>query len=156
MVVDPFDHRLRRALQEGLPLVSKPYAYLAEQLGVTEQEVIAKIEEFTQQGLIKRFGMVLRHHELGYSANCMVVWDIPDMEIETIAQLLSDEACVTLCYQRPRRQGWPYNLFCMIHGKGRDLVEQQLKELIERHQLSYPHQLLFSSKRFKQRGARYV
>lgn len=150
------DQELRRVLQKGLPLVSRPYAAVAEQLGITEQQVIDRIAAFKEQGLIKRFGMVLRHRELGYSANCMVVWDIPESELEQVAQQLSGESCVTLCYQRPRRPGWPYNLFCMIHGKQRDQVKQQLRKMIDRHQLDYTHQLLFSSKRFKQRGAHYV
>ncbi len=150
------DQELRRVLQKGLPLVSRPYAAIAEQLGVTEQQVIDRIAAFKEQGLIKRFGMVLRHRELGYSANCMVVWDIPESELEQVAQRLSKESCVTLCYQRPRRPGWPYNLFCMIHGKERDQVKQQLRDMIDRNQLDYTHQLLFSSKRFKQRGAHYV
>ena len=156
MVTDALAYELRKLLQEGLPLVEKPYQEIARQLAVSEQVVIDKIAELKQQGLIKRFGMVLRHHELGYSANCMVVWDIPDEQIEQVADKLPSSSCVTLCYQRPRREKWPYNLFCMIHGKVREQVEGQLQEIIETHQLDYPHQLLFSSRRFKQRGARYV
>lgn len=156
MVADGLEYRLRKVLQEGLPLVERPYRQIADELAVSEQEVIDKIAELKQQGLIKRFGMVLRHHELGYSANCMVVWDIPDERVDGVAEKLSGEECVTLCYQRPRRERWPYNLFCMIHGKERISVERQLRQVIDKHELEYPHQLLFSSRRFKQRGARYV
>tara|TARA_R110000822_G_scaffold159476_13_gene299300 strand:+ start:5810 stop:6295 length:486 start_codon:yes stop_codon:yes gene_type:complete len=147
---------LRRILQEGLPLVSRPYLNIAGKLGVSEQAVIEKIAELKQQGLIKRFGLVLRHHELGYIANCMVVWDVPDQLVDQVAQLLSAEPSVTLCYQRPRRLDWPFNLFSMIHGKQRAQVEQQIVSITQKHQLTYPHQLLFSTRQFKQRGARYV
>ncbi|MCF7980790.1 MAG: AsnC family protein [Pseudomonadales bacterium] len=156
MVAGVLEYELRKILQEGLPLVEKPYQEIARQLAVSEQVVIEKIAELKRQGLIKRFGMVLRHHELGYAANCMVVWDIPDDRVDQVAERLANSACVTLCYQRPRRDKWSYNLFCMIHGKERAQVERQLQEMIEAHQLDYPHQLLFSSRRFKQRGARYV
>ena len=67
---------LRRVLQKGLPLVARPYQHIAQQLGTNEQAVIEKIAELQQRGLIKRFGMILRHHELGYTANCMIVWDL--------------------------------------------------------------------------------
>lgn len=156
MVADGLELALRKILQEGLPLVTRPYAHIAEQLSVSESKVIDKIAELKQQGLIKRFGMVLRHHELGYSANCMVVWDVPDEQVDQVAEQLASEPCVTLCYQRPRRDGWPYNLFCMIHGKAREQVEAQLAQIIVKHRFPFPHQLLFSSRRFKQRGGRYV
>ena len=156
MVADGLELRLRKILQEGLPLVARPYAHIAEQLSVSETTVIDKIAELKQQGLIKRFGMVLRHHELGYSANCMVVWDVPDEQVDQVAEQLASEPCVTLCYQRPRRDGWPYNLFCMIHGKAREQVEAQLAQIIAKYHFTFAHQLLFSCRRFKQRGGRYV
>lgn len=150
------ERALRTILQEGLPLVARPYQHIAQQLGTNEQAVIEKIAELKKRGLIKRFGMILRHHKLGYTANCMMVWDIPDQDIDHIAQLLSAEPAVTLCYQRPRRDNWPFNLFCMIHGKERAQVQQQIESMIKKHQLNYPHKLLFSTRQFKQRGARYV
>ena len=150
------EQALRKVLQEGLPIVARPYHHIAQQLGTNEQAVIEKIAELKQRGLIKRFGMILRHHELGYTANCMVVWDIPNQNVDSIAQLLSAEPAVTLCYQRPRRTNWPFNLFCMIHGKESSQVLQQIVSITKKHQLNYPHQLLFSTRQFKQRGARYV
>jgi siroheme decarboxylase len=150
------EYELRQVLQEGLPLVARPYQNIAQKLATTEQAIIEKIAELKQRGLIKRFGLVLQHHELGYTANCMVVWDIPDKNIEQVAQQLSAEPPVTLCYKRPRRANWPFNLFCMIHGKKRGQVQQQIESIIRKHQLTYPHELLFSTRQFKQRGARYV
>ncbi len=161
-MIDPHSHnevneqQLRQILQEGLPLVARPYQHIAQQLSTTEHAVIEKIAELKQRGLIKRFGLVLHHHELGYTANCMVVWNIPDQNIEQIAQQLSQEPPVTLCYQRPRRANWPFNLFCMIHGKERAQVQAQIEALIKKHRLDYPYELLFSTRQFKQRGARYV
>lgn len=156
MVADALELQIRRRLQEGLPLVARPYQQLANELCISEQQVIDKITELKERGLIKRFGMVLRHHELGYVANCMVVWNVPDEDLEQVAAKLAQQDCVTLCYQRPRRPGWPYNLFCMIHAKQRADVEQKLAAVIQQEGLDYPHQLLFSTRRFKQRGARYV
>lgn len=150
------EYQLRKILQEGLPITSRPYWQIAQQFGVDEQAVIDKIIALQKQGLIKRFGLVLQHHQLGYTANCMVVWDIPQNQIDGIAQKLADEACVTLCYQRPRRPNWPFNLFCMIHGKERTQVQQQVEQIIQKHQFNFPYELLFSTRQHKQRGARYV
>nr|WP_305800389.1 hypothetical protein [Thiolapillus sp.] len=103
-------------------------------------------------------GIVVRHHELGYTANAMVVWDVPDDQTRRVGKALGRHACVTLCYQRPRRlPEWPYNLFCMIHGKDRERVLNYLDSLVESEALQdIPHEVLFSGERFKQRGARYL
>jgi DNA-binding Lrp family transcriptional regulator len=148
---------VQRALQEGLPIVAQPYLALAEELGVSELQVIEAIGQLQDQGLIKRFGMILKHRELGYRANAMVVWDVPDSAVDEVGASLGEESCVTLSYRRPRRPPeWNYNLFCMIHGRSRDIVTAQLQDIVTRKQLNYPHQLLFSSQCFKQRGAVYV
>lgn len=148
---------VQRALQEGLPIVARPYETLALELGVGEKDVIDAIRQLQDADLIKRFGMVLKHRELGYRANAMVVWDVPDDRVDDVGACLGEEACVTLSYRRPRRPPeWNYNLFCMIHGTSRDRVTAQLQDIVQRKGLDYPHQLLFSNRCFKQRGAVYV
>jgi DNA-binding Lrp family transcriptional regulator len=108
-------------------------------------------------GIIKRFGVIVRHHELGYTANAMVVWDIPDAVVDDAATRIIRLPFITLCYRRPRRPpSWPYNLFCMIHGKDRSTVLAQIEHLrSEASVADFAHAVLFSRKQFKQRGARY-
>jgi len=144
-------------IQGGLPLCSQPYAELAKKLGITEEAVIQGIKKLQKDGTIKRMGIVVRHHELGYTANAMVVWDVPDTEVERVGNALSKHRCVTLCYQRPRRlPNWPYNLFCMIHGKKREQVLKTVDDLIQTEALqNINYEVLFSGQRFKQRGAKY-
>ena len=158
MVLTDTDRLLIAAIQDGLPLVAHPYAAVGRQLGLSESQVIERLETMQDAGLIKRMGVVVRHRELGYRANAMVVWNVPDVDIVRIGELLAAEDCVTLCYQRPRRlPDWPYNLFCMIHGRERDGVLRRLEQLIECHGLGHiAHEVLFSGRSFKQRGARYA
>lgn len=150
--------RLRRQLELGIPLTQRPYQALAEMTGLSEQEVMAAIRQWQAQGLIKRFGLVVRHRTLGYTANAMVVWDIPDDQVQNLGRSLARAPFITLCYQRPRRQpDWPYNLFCMIHGVDRQRVLSQLTTLITDHSLEQvPHAVLFSTRAYRQRGGRYV
>ncbi len=158
MVLNEMDRELIAAIQGGLPLVRRPWAALGEQLGLDESQVIRRVEELQANGLIKRMGVVVRHRALGYCANAMVVWDVPDAEIERVGRLLAGESCVTLCYQRPRHMPhWPYNLFCMIHGRERDSVLRRIEQMVTFHALEeFPHQVLFSQRAFKQCGARYA
>ena len=152
------ERRLVIALQEGLPLFIRPFQILASRVGCDESEVLERIGRWCAEGIIKRFGVVVRHHELGYTANAMLVQDIPDALIGEFAATLAHEPGVTLCYQRPRvLPEWPYNLFCMIHGQVRDEVEAKIAELRTRLKLTgYAHDTLFSITRFKQTGARYA
>jgi hypothetical protein len=100
---------------------------------------------------------VVRHHELGYRANAMVVFDIVDEKVAQLGRCIGKFEYVTLCYRRPRvLPNWPYNLFCMIHGKDRDAVLLHVQELMQRCDLQHvAHAVLFSKRRFKQRGAVY-
>jgi DNA-binding Lrp family transcriptional regulator len=148
---------LIEAIQAGLPLIARPYRAIGARLGMTEQAVIGRLRGMIDAGIIKRLGVVVRHHELGYRANAMVVWDVPDARVERLGRQLGDIDCVTLCYQRPRRlPDWPYNLFCMVHGQDRDDVLACIARLVEALGLGeIRHAVLFSGRRFKQRGARY-
>lgn len=150
--------RLRQQLENGLPLTPRPYLELAERTGLNEHQVMAAIKHWQQQGLIKRSGLIVKHRTLGYNANAMVVWDVPDAQVSELGRTLAAVPFVTLCYQRPRRlPDWPYNLFCMIHGVSRERVLGQLEQMIADHNLGHtPHSVLFSNKAYLQRGGRYV
>ena len=145
------------AIQDGLPLVARPYREIAERLGWSEQQVIDRLQQMLESGVIKRLGVVVRHHELGYRANAMVVLDVPDKIIDQLGYQLGKQDCVTLCYQRHRRlPQWPFNLFCMVHGKDRDDVLACVERMVEGLGLKrYPRSVLFSGRRYKQCGARY-
>lgn len=149
------DEQLVSYIRNGLPLTERPYLEIARKLGVSEHQVISRIGKMVEAGLIKRFGIIVRHQELGYRANAMIVWNIPDDSVHKVAGFMKEYPFVTLCYRRPRRlPDWPYNLFCMIHGRDRDGVLSLLKDMIVANNWQdYPHEVLFSKRRFKQCGA---
>jgi siroheme decarboxylase len=157
-VLDDADQQLIATIQNGLPISDRPYANIAEQLGLSEDDVITRISSLLDDGLIKRFGVVVRHHELGYQENAMIVWDVPDELVHTVAHQIKSYPFVTLCYRRARQlPEWPYNLFCMIHGKSRDKVMHHLEAMINANDWhNYPRDVLFSKRRFKQRAANYL
>lgn len=156
-----FDKDLEQALiaaiEQGLPLVAQPYAALALQIGCSEQQVINGLRLLKERGDIKRFGVVVRHRKLGYRANGMVVWDIPDHEVKRLGKCMGRFPFVTLCYQRPRKlPDWTYNLFTMVHGHNQQEVKDKTDLLVQQCGLeAIKHEILFSSRCFKQRGARY-
>lgn len=151
------EQALLAELQNGLPLCPRPFASLGERVGLSAGMTLELLERALGDGLIRRFGVVVRHHELGYRANAMCVWDVPDSEVRAAGARLAREAGVTLCYRRARAlPHWRYNLFCMIHGRARDEVEALRDTLASRLGLdAWPHAVLFSVRRFKQCGGRY-
>lgn len=155
--VSPIDLQVAHALEGGLELTSHPYAALAANCGLSEPAFLNRVSYLIEAGIIRRYGVIVRHRELGYTANAMVVWNIPDHEVSAIGAALGKQGCVTLCYQRPRQLPyWPYNLFTMVHGQDRAAVLSEIDDL--RHHLApahYDSATLFSLRRFKQCGARY-
>lgn len=152
------DLALLHQLQEGLPLCSRPYAALAEKLGCSEALLADRLAFLQEDNQVRRSGLIIRHRPLGFKANAMVVWNLPDATLQQQAEQLAAEACVTLCYERPRRlPDWPYNLFTMIHGRSEIQVREQLQQIVERFSLQHiQHELLFSEHCYKQRGGRYL
>ncbi|RRQ21744.1 Lrp/AsnC family transcriptional regulator [Thiohalobacter thiocyanaticus] len=155
--LDGKDRALVALIQQGLPLVPRPFAELGRRIGMTEEEVMQRMGKLRLAGAIKRFGVVVRHRELGYRANAMVVWDVPETDVAGLGNCLARYPFITLCYRRPRRlPHWPYNLFTMIHGQSRGAVCGKLAQVIGECGLhDIPHEILFSRRRFKQCGARY-
>jgi len=148
------DQVLMAALQPGLELVARPFASLAARAGMSEAAVLDRIGAWLETGIVKRFGVVVRHHELGYRANAMTVFDVPDDQVSAVGARLAREEGVTLCYRRARHlPEWPYNLYCMVHGRSREEVLPVIERLCR--VAGYPCEALFSLRRFKQRGARY-
>lgn len=152
------DRALIKAVQSGLPIVSRPYAEIAKKLNSTEKKIISRLQFLIDNGVIKRYGVVVRHQELGYTANGMVVWNISDDRVEELGKCIGKYACVTLSYRRPRcLPDWPYNLFTMVHGSNREKVTEKIKQIVEECGLqNIEHTILFSKRRFKQNGACYT
>jgi DNA-binding Lrp family transcriptional regulator len=155
-MLDARDFELLTKIQLGLPISPRPYHDIGLALGMTEAEVIERLSVLKQTGLIKRLGVIVKHRQLGYRANAMIVWNIPDTLVICLGDRISRSSFVTLCYQRPRTPDWPYNLYCMIHGKDRGTVLKQLEQLCaDCHLDQFDRQILFSRRCFKQRGALY-
>ncbi len=154
----PAERALAAALAEGLPLEPRPFAALGARVGLDEAEVIDRLAAWQAGGLVRRFGVIVRHHELGWRANAMAVWDVPDHQVGRFGRRLAAATGVTLAYRRARcRPEWPYNLYCMVHGVERSEVAARVRALDQTLGLAgLPHAVLFSRTRFKQTGARYA
>ncbi len=120
-MIDEQDRALIIATQGGLPLVPRPYQAIAEQLGMSAEEVMQRLRAMLESGIIRRIGAVPNHYAIGWTANGMTVWDVNDEAIDALGEQVGALEFVTHCYRRPRAlPEWPYNLFAMVHGSSRD------------------------------------
>ncbi len=153
--VTPADQPLAALLEEGLPLVERPFDTWAQALGRTPESVLHTLQQWLDQGTVRRIGAIVRHHELGFDANAMTVFNIPDAQVDACGEALAQVRGVTLAYRRERAAGWPYNLYCMVHGRDRPAVLAVIARAMAEVGLeSHPHEVLFSCRRFKQTGPR--
>lgn len=154
--IDVVDRRLLEATQAGLPLCRTPYRQLAESLGLTPEATMARLVRLLDIGAVRRIGAVPNHYALGYRANGMAVWDIPDEAMSEVGPQVGALDYVSHCYWRPRHLPiWPYNLFAMVHGKDRDEVVgkvTQINALLGTR--SRLHKILFSTRILKKTGLR--
>ena len=153
---DAIDRAIIVATQQGLPLVARPYHAIAEQLQIDADEVMLRMRRMLERGFIRRIGVVPNHYAIGYRANGMSVWDLPDACVDELGERVGRMEFVSHCYRRPRRlPHWPYNLFAMVHGKTRDEVEDKVAKIAELLGDSVRgHDILYSTRILKKTGLR--
>lgn len=155
LVLQDGDRPLLQALSDGLPLVPEPYAALSLQLKRPTGQVMARISALCAAGIISRLGVIVRHRELGWTSNAMVVWSIAPDAIAKAGVTLAALPGISLCYQRRTEPDvWPYPLYAMVHSRSRAEALAIISRASALPELSgVPYRILFSTHCYKQSGA---
>lgn len=153
-MLDIIDKAIINKLSGDIPLVEEPYKKIAEELGITEKEVIDRIKELQNKEIIRRIGGILYHREVGFKCNAMVVWVIPEDSLERTARVMCSFKEVTHCYERPTSDNWPYNVFTMIHGENKEQCEDIVKQICENIKFC-EYKILYSSRELKKSSKKY-
>jgi DNA-binding Lrp family transcriptional regulator len=127
---------------------------MAQTLGMTEAALISEVKRLAGRGLIRRFGATVRHQDLGYVANAMVVWDVPDSQVDEAGRIMAGFSEVSHCYRRTRHSRWPFNLYTMVHGKTREECLHTVEKIARAAGLD-KYRLLFSAAELKKSSMRY-
>ncbi|WP_417822211.1 Lrp/AsnC family transcriptional regulator [Terasakiella sp.] len=154
--MDETDRKIIKATQEGLPLVEAPYEAVGAEIGLSGDEVRQRLNAMLDAGVIRRIGAVPNHYALGYTANGMSTWDVPDEKVKEIGEKIGALDFVSHCYERPRHQPiWNYNLFAMVHGKDKETCMKRVEMIAQMlGEDDRGHEVLFSSKILKKTGLR--
>jgi len=152
--LSPRDREFVRVLQEDIPLVEEPFADAAERLGVAQEEVFSWLKLARENGWMRRFAAVFRHRKVGFVANGMVCWRVPEGWIEEAGRKAAEFPEVSHCYQRPTYPDWPYNLFTMVHGRSREECEAVAERISSAIGVE-DYTILYSTREFKKERVRY-
>jgi siroheme decarboxylase len=153
--IRPGDADLLAALGEGLPLVPRPFGEMARALDLSEADVLRRLKALVRAGIVRRFGVVVRHRRLGYHANVMAVWDVDDRIVGELGRKLAHAPGITLAYRRRRTEAWRFNLYCMVHARSRPEAEAHLARADRLvGNFAQISARLYAARCFKQTGAR--
>ena len=153
-VIDDLDKKVIGLIQGDLPVDRRPFAILAEKIGMTEEEFLDRVKNLKKKGVLRRFGATLRHQKAGYGSNAMIAWLVPDERIDEVGEKLARFREVTHCYQRNPQGDWRYNLFSMVHGNNRDQCYEIAERMSQAVNIS-DYVLLFSETEFKKTSMEY-
>lgn len=148
------DIRAIRALQQDMPLVSRPFAVEAEGAGMTEDELLSYASKFVADGRMRRCAAILAHRRAGFLANGMGVWKMEEAEAEQLGHKIAAFPQVTHCYQRPTYDDWPYRVFSMVHARTSEKVREVIETISAETGLP-EYDILFSTKEFKKTRVPY-
>lgn len=151
---DKLDKKIIAAMQAEFPLVTEPYREMAERIGISQEELLCRLEKYKQIGYIRKMGAVLKQEQTGFPANALCAWLAPKERLEEIGRLMSSSSAVSHCYAREPQPGWPYNLYTMIHAHNREGCRELVDRLADAAGLT-DYLLLFSIKEWKKTSMRY-
>lgn len=154
MQLDAIDKKIIARLQGDLPLEPRPFAPLARELGLSEAEVVARIQALAQGKVMRRFGATLRHQRSGFASNVMVAWRVPPERAGEVGRALASFRQVSHCYWREPCDDFPYNLFSMVHGRDEDECRAVVAEMAALARAD-EYDLLFSLEELKKTSMRY-
>ena len=121
--MNALEKRLLNNFQRDLPLSSTPFATMAEELGVTEKEVIEGLRTLTDRGAVSRVGPVFRPQRCG--ASSLVAMAVPEDRLEAVAELVNSYPDVNHNYEREHR----FNLWFVLTTSRQDRLQTVLDEI---------------------------
>lgn len=148
------DKQFIRELQKDMEIIDEPFVKAANNLGITEEQLFEKMKYYENIGVMRRFAAILRHRQVGFTANGMIVWKVPNEKISDVGSKLGAFPQVSHCYERPTYPDWPYNVFSMIHCKTHNEAQEMAKTIQNQIHVD-DYKILFSSREFKKTRVEY-
>jgi DNA-binding Lrp family transcriptional regulator len=148
------EKKIIASIQEDMEIAERPYLAISEKLGISETELLDRLKDLSQRGVIRRFGATLRHQRAGFSANAMVAWMVDEDRIEEVGQKMASFDQVSHCYRRNPTADWPYNLYTMVHADSEQACRETARKMSRATSVK-DYTLLFSREELKKTSMVY-
>jgi DNA-binding Lrp family transcriptional regulator len=148
------EKRIIAVIQGDMPVTDRPYAHIAAELGIDEQQLLEALKDLVRRGVIRRFGATLRHQKSGFAANAMTAWLVEEDRIDAVGRIMASFKEVSHCYRRDPTDEWKFNLYTMIHGKDEAHCRRTAEKMAEKAAVRQ-YQLLFSRRELKKTSMKY-
>ena len=153
-MLSELEKKIIASIQEDMTVTERPYLNIAQDLGISENELLEKLKDLCRRGVIRRFGATLRHQRTGFTANAMVAWRVDEDRIEAVGQKLAAFQQVSHCYRRNPSRDWPYNLYTMVHANDEQACRKIARKMSQAVSVD-DYSLLFSREELKKTSMVY-
>lgn len=130
--MDEVDRSILNSIQDGFPLTSRPFAELGARLGLSEDEVISRIQKLKDANIIRRIAPVIDVKKLG-GASTLVAMSVPLDRVDEVAGIINAYSEVSHNYLRQDK----YNIWFTVSASSKSRLDQILKEIEEK--TGYPY-----------------
>jgi DNA-binding Lrp family transcriptional regulator len=148
------EEKIIASIQKDMAVTERPYLKIAQDLGISESELLKNLVDLCDRGVIRRFGATLRHQRTGFTANAMVAWNVEEDRIEDVGQKMASFRQVSHCYRRNPTRGWPYNLYTMVHASNEQACRETARKMSSAAAVK-DYTLLFSREELKKTSMVY-
>ncbi|SHM34870.1 Lrp/AsnC family transcriptional regulator [Vreelandella subglaciescola] len=97
--LDATDRTIINRLQDGLPLVERPFARVAEELGLGEGRLLYRLEQLRERGVLTRFGPMYHAERLGGGLT-LAALAVPEDDFDRVVEQVNAFAEVAHNYRR--------------------------------------------------------
>jgi len=140
-------------LQTDLEITARPFDLLCgEDLEI--KDVLRIIQELVDNGVIRRIAAVVDHRKLGFTANVLFVSEVLQDRITRAGEELARFRVVSHCYHRGTFEGWPYNLFAMMHGRSFGDIQHAIDKFVKEENIEL-FELLPTAAELKKQTVKY-
>lgn len=129
MKINDTDREIIRFIQGDIPIEARPFLSLAQNLNLSEDEIIGRIRHLKKHGIIRRFATILGHYRAGFTVNAMVAWRVEAEDADRAGMIMASYDQVSHCYLRDVPEEFGYNFFSMIHASSDEAMERLVEEI---------------------------
>ena len=155
--LSPTDRAVVNELQQDLPLTAKPFDFMSTHLSMDVDKFLTHCQSLMQRGIMRRFSASINHNRVGFVANAMTCWRVPQKMVETAGRKMATFKEISHCYERQTSPLWSYNMYAMIHASSKEackIIAEKVSSEADLDRSDFA--LLFSTREVKKTRVRYL